>query len=655
MKRHAGMGLGVGLGAGLSVAVLSAAALGGLAQGCAKDADYGVQPPTPVDPGPDVGPSTSTVGPKPVFGATRVQAVTPPAITGGTLILTHDGHAVASDPDRDQMYVVDLGTSNSAGQVKTLPLQAGDEPGRLVEDAAGRIHVALRRSGALLTIDPASAQVIARQQICGAPRGVAYDPSLDNVLVACATGELVTVPAAGGAAKVVMLERDLRDVIVADGAIYVSKLRNAELLTLTSDGTITDRLRPPQSSTGMDPAIAWRAIKLPASSGGGIAMVHQRARTSPVSTQPGGYGEGSTPNCDSSIVESTISTFTANSFAGAPASAPLLQAPIAAPLIPQAVLPVDVAVSSDGQMFALVAAGNGKSPGLPSLLLVQAAAMAMGDQGGCVNPAIAAVPSSLADTAQAVAVAFTAGGKLVVQMREPALLEVFDPSTAAQSNGPLAAIQTITLSNISREDTGHSIFHSNAGGFVACASCHAEGGDDGRAWTFDTSGARRTQSMRGTIAGTAPYHWDGDMSDLNKLSHEVFVNRMSGDELQPDQVSALQRWLFAVPAAPSAAVPDAAAVTRGQALFFDSSVGCNSCHAGPRLTNNATLDVGTGGPFQVPSLIGVGWRAPYLHDGRAATLKDRFDPTIGGGDTHGHTSGLTSAQVDDLVSFLETL
>jgi cytochrome c peroxidase len=72
-------------------------------------------------------------------------------------------------------------------------------------------------------------------------------------------------------------------------------------------------------------------------------------------------------------------------------------------------------------------------------------------------------------------------------------------------------------------------------------------------------------------------------------------------------------------------------------------------------TNNTTVNVGTGGAFQVPSLIGVGSRAPFLHDGRAATLKDRFDPSLGGGDQHGHTSQLADSDVSDLVAFLNTL
>ncbi len=62
--------------------------------------------------------------------------------------------------------------------------------------------------------------------------------------------------------------------------------------------------------------------------------------------------------------------------------------------------------------------------------------------------------------------------------------------------------------------------------------------------------------------------------------------------------------------------------------------------------------VGTGKAFQVPSLLGIGARAPYMHDGCAPTLKERFSAAkpCGGGDMHGKTSQLTEAQIDDLVS-----
>jgi hypothetical protein len=45
------------------------------------------------------------------------------------------------------------------------------------------------------------------------------------------------------------------------------------------------------------------------------------------------------------------------------------------------------------------------------------------------------------------------------------------------------------------------------------------------------------------------------------------------------------------------------------------------------------------------------WRsAPYLHDGRCATLKDVF--TV---EQHGNVAGLTDEQIDDLVEYTLSL
>jgi cytochrome c peroxidase len=116
----------------------------------------------------------------------------------------------------------------------------------------------------------------------------------------------------------------------------------------------------------------------------------------------------------------------------------------------------------------------------------------------------------------------------------------------------------------------------------------------------------------------------------------------------------LPMFLDRIPAPKAAPVADTAAVARGQALFESTDTGCTTCHSGPLLSTRALVNVGTQGIFKVPSLVGVGARAPYMHDGCAATLGDRFG-TCGGGDLHGHTSQLTVAQKADLVAFLSSL
>ena len=145
------------------------------------------------------------------------------------------------------------------------------------------------------------------------------------------------------------------------------------------------------------------------------------------------------------------------------------------------------------------------------------------------------------------------------------------------------------------------------------------------------------------------------MPDLHALVEEVMVVRMGGVHQSTALVQALADFMFGLsPVPPSVRADDAAAV-RGKALFESKEVGCTECHAGSAFMSPDNHDVGTGEALQVPSLRGVVYRAPFLHDGCAATLRARFDDACGGGDRHGHTSQLTDAQLDDLVAYLSPL
>src|SRR5690242_8074409 len=77
-----------------------------------------------------VDPGSTGFGNQPLFqGKTQRATGKIAPLAGGTLLVTKDGHAVASDPDRDLVHIVDLSTQ----KVVSVPLQAGDEPGRVVE------------------------------------------------------------------------------------------------------------------------------------------------------------------------------------------------------------------------------------------------------------------------------------------------------------------------------------------------------------------------------------------------------------------------------------------------------------------------------------------------------------------------------------------
>ncbi len=203
---------------------------------------------------------------------------------------------LSGDPERDLVFFVDLTTNTVRG---SATLQPGDEPGRAVEDADGRVHVVLRRGGAIATLDPATATLSARRDVCTAPRGIAYQASTNQLQVACAGGELVSLPPDGGAAtRTLTLDRDLRDVVVgADGALLISTFRKAEILVVDGTGTVTARLQAgsgvlPSLATGMPqmrtPSVAWRMVAVGAETGD-VAMLHQTGVTDVVDPDAGGY------------------------------------------------------------------------------------------------------------------------------------------------------------------------------------------------------------------------------------------------------------------------------------------------------------------------------------------------------------------------------
>jgi mono/diheme cytochrome c family protein len=203
-------------------------------------------------------------------------------------------------------------------------------------------------------------------------------------------------------------------------------------------------------------------------------------------------------------------------------------------------------------------------------------------------------------------------------------------------------------------DPGRTRFHAAVpGASLACASCHPEATDDGRVWNLLPIGPRRTQSLRGGIVGRAPYHWNGDLPDFEALMAEVFVRRMGG-RVSPGSAQEVAGWLDSLPALKTSPTDEAA--RRGREIFTSPEMGCASCHSGPLFTSGAKVNVGTGGTFKVPSLVGLAFRAPYMHDGCAATLEERFSrPDCGGGDLHGHASHLAREQLSDLIAYLETL
>lgn len=566
-------------------------------------------------------------------------------IAGGTLLVTKDGHAIASDPDRDMVHVVDL----ARHKVTSVALEAGDEPGRVIEGPDGTAFVTARRGGVVLAVD--TAQGTARRfPICAAPRGIAYDATVSKLYVACRSGVLAEADAATGRVTARhRLDGDLRDVLLSGDNLVVTRFKTAEMLVVSRDGKVLRRAAPnlaatsgttqtPSAAAAFTPAVAFRTLSLP---GGGVLVGHVDSSNT---TLPSGAGAYYGASCGGSVADLSVSVM--DPYAGTERAS---ISTLSASRLGGASGPLDVALSPDGTRVAMLSTGNSWVPTSTGFGATERSNLWLTTSNDLKNGTFAAPcfggvnpgTSSVLVGGEPVAVAFDAEGHWVAQSREPAQLQ-------------LEGGETIPLAGDSRFDTGFAMFHMNTGGGIACTSCHPEAGEDGHTWNFSV-GPRRSQTLEGGASARAPFHWTGDLTTFDSLVDEVMLKRMSlFADVGPKQRDALRDWIDSVPKASTADDLDTEAVERGRALFNDKDVACATCHSGPDFTDNALHDVGTGAAFITPSLIDVNVRAPLFHDGCAATLQARFG-LCGGGDAHGHTSKLTSAQEADLVAFMQSL
>jgi len=606
--------------------------------------------PPPPPPPPPAPPAVSGS----LFDGEAVQAAHSAPVVGGTLLVTRDGRTiVAADPDRDAVFL----TNDLSRVVRVVPLSRGDEPGRVAEGPDGTLFVALRRAGAVVAIDVASAAVVERAAVCASPRGIAYDAKSASVYVACRSGQLLTLEAQTLSRKrTVQLDPDLRDVIVREHDLIVTRFLNAEVMVVADDGSVSRRARP-QSPCG-DATVAYRAFAMP---GGQVALAHQFSSNDAVGEGPGGYGGSS---CSGGLVSRLLSAVdpetptgpsaslgAAGAFSedpeGATAHSPMT---FHSSFLPGAG-PLDVAFDAQGTRMAAIALddhmtdllfssqGVTFSPG-PNAFDPTATLWLSAWDLAAQAPRADVPVTSVKVSGQPVAVAFSAVGKYIVQSRQPASL-TFEDGTS------------IRLSEESHADTGHLMFHMNSGIGIACASCHPEGGDDGHVWRFP-EGLRRTMPLEGGVLERAPFHWDGTLGDMSTLVNAVMVTRMGLSQVpSPPQVTALGAFLEQLPNLPAADGLDAAVVSRGEAIFRRADVGCATCHSGPQFTNNLLADVGTGGSFVTPTLLGVGLRPNLFHDGCAKSISQRFG--VCGGTAHGKPELLSADERADLITFLRSL
>jgi len=197
----------------------------------------------------------------------------------------------------------------------------------------------------------------------------------------------------------------------------------------------------------------------------------------------------------------------------------------------------------------------------------------------------------------------------------------------------------------------------------SCTSCHT---GDGRAsalnWDLLNDGVANPKNTRSLLLShkTPPAMITGVREDAEVAvrSGIRYIQFASTTERKAQAIDAYLKSLKPIASPYLVNGEPSEAANNGRKLF--SKAGCALCHPQPLYTNMIKYDVGTStdeeddSEFDTPTLVEVWRTAPYLHDGKAATIKDvltKFNKD----DRHGRTSEMTDKQINDLAVFVLSL
>ncbi len=249
----------------------------------------------------------------------------------------------------------------------------------------------------------------------------------------------------------------------------------------------------------------------------------------------------------------------------------------------------------------------------------------------------------------------------------------------------METLKTIELGGPSRitvSRQGRRLFNNAGHTFqnqYACYTCHPDSHEDGLVYNMAGKDMGRnlanTQTLR-DIGDIPPFKWNGKNSSVYKQDGMRFSTILTRTEaFNYDDLDALVAYIMTgIDNPPNLRYNPSGELTasqkRGKAIFYrtHSNFGeeipvkdrCVTCHPPPYFTNMEMFDVGTLADtddpmlFDTPQLNNIYESAPYLHDGRAATLEEIWTK-FNDNDEHGVANDMLKDQLNDLVEYLKSL
>ena len=198
----------------------------------------------------------------------------------------------------------------------------------------------------------------------------------------------------------------------------------------------------------------------------------------------------------------------------------------------------------------------------------------------------------------------------------------------------------------------------------SCASCHPDTRSDGTNWDLMNDGIGNPKQSRSMLYThkTSPVMITGIRASAEIAVVKGFT-MIQFHEVTDDRLDAVNAYLKSLEPVPSPYLTPAGTMTesaqRGK-VIFEGKAECAKCHVPPYYGDKKKYVFGLGSDserdreFATPILIEVWRTAPYMYDGRAVTMKEVVT-TDNSNNKHGNTKGLAPKEVDDLVTYVNSL
>jgi YVTN family beta-propeller protein len=270
------------------------------------------------------------------------------------------------------------------------------------------------------------------------------------------------------------------------------------------------------------------------------------------------------------------------------------------------------------------------------------------------------------------------GGKLYVAERLDDRIAVINTETwVTEKRISLEGPKRVTVAR-----QGRQLFHHAGHTFqdqYACYTCHPDEHEDGLVYNMAARDMGRNlanvQTLR-DIDEIPPYKWNGKNQTIYKQDGMRFSTVLTRTEsFSHKELDALVAYIrTGIKNPPNLRYNPNGELTeaqqRGKEIYYRThdNLGneipednrCYTCHPPPYFTNMQMTDVGTLSEtddpmlFDVPQLNNIYESAPYLHDGKAATLEELWTK-FNDEDKHGRANDMSKDQLNDLVEYLKSL